>query len=249
MNAVEKILEIKDLDKSFGGVHAINHLSYDVYKGEILGLIGPNGSGKSTCVNLISGVYIPDKGQILYKGEDLVPKKVPDRAFLGIGRTFQSPKPFEGLSVRESILTVALLHNKNKKTAKELTEDILHISNLMPIADEPSTRLPIEKRKWLDMARILAVNPSIIMLDECLAGLNPSEMDRSTDFVQRINERGITIIFIEHVMAAVTKICHRVVVLNEGCLLSQGDPKIVMKEEEVVAAYLGGGYKKHVAEN
>ncbi len=119
----------------------------------------------------------------------------------------------------------------------------------MPIANEPSTRLPIEKRKWLDMARILAIDPSIIMLDECLAGLNPSEMDQSTDFVQRINERGITIIFIEHVMAAVTKICHRVVVLNEGRLLSQGDPKVVMKEEEVIAAYLGGGYKKHASNN
>lgn len=247
--AQEKILEIQGLDKSFGGVHAINNLSYDVYKGEILGLIGPNGSGKSTCVNLISGVYVPDKGQILYKGVDLVPKKVADRAYLGLGRTFQSPKPFEGMTVRDSILTVALLHSKNSRQAREKTEEILEISDLMPIADEPSTRLPIEKRKWLDMARILAIDPSIIMLDECLAGLNPSEMDQSTDFVQRINERGITIIFIEHVMAAVTKICHRVVVLNEGCLLSQGDPKVVMKEEAVVAAYLGGGYKKHASEN
>ncbi len=121
MKAVEKekILEIKGLDKSFGGVHAINDLSYDVYKGEILGLIGPNGSGKSTCVNLISGVYIPDKGQIIYKGEDIVPKKVADRAFMGLGRTFQSPKPFEGLSVRDSILTVALLHSKTRKARRK----------------------------------------------------------------------------------------------------------------------------------
>ncbi len=243
---MEKILEIKDLDKSFGGVHAINHLSYDVYKGEILGLIGPNGSGKSTNVNLVSGVYLPDHGQIIYKGEDIVGKQISDRAYMGIGRTFQSPRPFTGLSVRDSIYTVALLHHKKKSDAKNITEEILEISDLKPIENQLCAKLSIEKRKWLDMARVLAIEPSIIMLDECLAGLNPQEMDMSTDFVQKINARGITIIFIEHVMAAVTKICHRVVVLNEGSLLSEGDPKIVMKQPEVIEAYLGGGYKNVV---
>ncbi len=246
---MEKILEIKGLDKSFGGVHAINNLSFDVYKGELLGLIGPNGSGKSTYVNLISGVYIPDKGEILYKGSNIIGKTVPDRAFMGIGRTFQSPRPFTGLTVRDSLLTVALLHNKSKKRAEEVADEILEISDLQPLANEYCAKLPIEKRKWLDMARCLCLDPSIIMLDECLAGLNPSEMEQSTDFVQRINERGITIIFIEHVMAAVNKICHRVVVLNEGELLSEGDPKVVMKQEDVIAAYLGGGYKKNAAKN
>lgn len=240
---MEKILEIQDLDKSFGGVHAINHLSYDVYQGEILGLIGPNGSGKSTNVNLVSGVYMPDSGKILYKGKDIIGKQVPDRAYMGIGRTFQSPRPFTGLSVRDSIYTVALLHHKKKSDAKAITEEILEISELMPIAHQLCAKLPIEKRKWLDMARVLAIEPSIIMLDECLAGLNPQEMDMSTNFVQKINQRGITIIFIEHVMAAVTKICHRVVVLNEGTLLSEGDPKVVMKQPKVIEAYLGGGYK------
>lgn len=240
---LEKILEIKDLDKSFGGVHAINHLSYDVYKGEILGLIGPNGSGKSTNVNLISGVYMPDHGEIIYKGENIVGKQVPDRAYMGIGRTFQSPRPFAGLTVRDSIYTVALLHHKKKSEARDVAQEILEISDLLPIAEERCAKLPIEKRKWLDMARVLAINPSIIMLDECLAGLNPQEMDASTDFVQKINKRGITIIFIEHVMAAVNKICDRVVVLNEGSLLSEGDPKIVMKQPDVIEAYLGGGYK------
>lgn len=240
---MEKILEIKDLDKSFGGVHAINHLSFDVYKGEILGLIGPNGSGKSTSVNLISGVYLPDNGQIFYKDKDIVGKQVSDRAYMGIGRTFQSPRPFKGLSVRDSIYTVALLHHKKKSDAKRITEEILDMSELMSIANDRCSKLPIEKLKWLDMARVLALDPSIIMLDECLAGLNPQEMDTSSDFVQKINQRGITIIFIEHVMAAVTKLCHRVVVLNEGALLSEGDPKIVMKQPKVIEAYLGGGYK------
>ncbi|ETA81917.1 ABC transporter ATP-binding protein [Youngiibacter fragilis] len=243
---MEKILEIRNLDKSFGGVHAINHLSFDVYKGEILGLIGPNGSGKSTSVNLISGVYLPDEGEIIYKGENIIGKSIPDRAYLGIGRTFQSPRPFEGLTVRDSIYTVALLHHRKKADAKTKTEEILEMSDLMPIANELCAKLPIEKRKWLDMARVLAMDPSIIMLDECLAGLNPQEMEMSTDFVQKINQMGITIIFIEHVMAAVTKICHRVVVLNEGGLLCDGDPNVVMKMPEVIEAYLGGGYKNAI---
>lgn len=245
---MEPILQIKNLDKSFGGVHAINNLSFDVYRGEILGLIGPNGSGKSTCVNLISGVYIPDKGEIIYADKNIVGKKVADRAYLGLGRTFQSPKPFTGLTVRDSIYTIALLHNKSKAAAREHTEEILEMSDLMYLADEHCAKLPIEKRKWLDMARVLAIKPSIMMLDECLAGLNPSEMEASTNFVQKINQRGVTIIFIEHVMAAVTKLCHRVVVLNEGALLSEGNPSDVMREEKVIAAYLGGGYK-HAVKN
>lgn len=240
---MEKILEIKDLDKSFGGVHAINHLTYDVYKGEILGLIGPNGCGKSTCVNLISGVYMPDSGEILYKGKNIIGRPVADRAYMKIGRTFQAPKPFGGLTVKDSVYTVALLHNKKKSDAINKTEEILDISLMRDIENELCTKLPIEKRKWLDMARVLAIDPELIMLDECLAGLNPSEMEASTDFVQTINKKGITIIFIEHVMAAVMKICQRVVVMNEGSVLSEGDPQIVMKQPEVIEAYLGGGYK------
>lgn len=244
---MEKLIEIRDLDKSFGGVHAINHLSYDVYQGEILGLIGPNGSGKSTCVNLISGVYTPDSGDILYKGASIIRKSVPDRAFLGIGRTFQSPKPFAGLTVRDSIYTIALLHCRTKGEARDKTDEILEVSSFLPIADTYCSKLPIEKRKWLDMARVLAINPSVMMLDECLAGLNPIEMEDSVRFVKKINSLGITIIFIEHVMAAVAKLCTRVVVLNEGSLLSEGDPKEVMAQEQVITAYLGKGYKHVIA--
>ena len=240
---MNKILEIRNLDKSFGGVHAINNLSYSVYEGEILGLIGPNGSGKSTCVNLISGVYLPDKGEILYKNKSIIKKKISDRAYLGLGRTFQSPKPFKDLTVFDSIFTIALLHNKSKKKAENKTRQILEISELLPLAKETCAKLSIEKLKWLDMARVLAINPKLIMLDECLAGFNPTEIDESTNFIKRINEQGITIIFIEHVMSAVTKICDRLVVLNEGSLISEGDPKTVMNQREVIEAYLGGGYK------
>jgi ABC-type branched-subunit amino acid transport system ATPase component len=239
---LETILKINNLDKSFGGVHAVNHVSFEVKKGEILGLIGPNGSGKSTCVNLISGVYTPDSGEIIFDGKNIVKMPVPNRADLGIGRTFQSPKPFSNLTVYESVFTIALVHNRHMHDAREKTEQILELTSLKNLSEIKSGKLPIEKRKWLDLARILAINPKLIMMDEVMAGLNPSEMEESIKLVKKINEEGITVIFIEHVMTAVMKLCHRVIVLNEGSLLSEGIPAEVMKEEAVIKAYLGGGY-------
>ncbi|MCL2000397.1 MAG: ATP-binding cassette domain-containing protein [Planctomycetes bacterium] len=237
------IMQLDRVDKSFGGVHAIDHLSFDIYEGEILGLIGPNGAGKSTCVNIISGVYSQDSGSITFYGEKLRQQSIPDRAFMGIGRTFQSPKPFEGLSIRNNVLTAALLYNKHMKDAEKATDEILELTDFSSIRDLPAAKLPIEKRKWLDMARVLAIRPKLLMLDECLAGLTPAEMDESLDLVKRINATGVTILFIEHVMAAVTKLCPRVVVLNEGAFLSQGDTRVVMREKSVIKAYLGEDYE------
>ena len=240
---MKKLLRIVDLDKSFGGVHAINHLSYDVYEGEILGIIGPNGSGKSTCINLITGVCVQDSGDIIYENTHLKKQTIPSRAFMGLGRTFQSPKPFTNLTVRDSIYTIAMLHNKSMKVAAEKADEIIEMVGFTPIAHTLCAKLPIEKRKWLDMARVLAIKPKLLMLDECLAGLTPIEMEDSIALVRKINQSGVTILFIEHVMSAVTKLCHRVVVLNEGKLLSQGDPVVVMREEAVIKAYLGEDYK------
>jgi len=240
---VNKLLQIVDLDKSFGGVHAINHLSFDVYEGEILGLIGPNGSGKSTCINLITGVYMQDSGEMIYQGARLKKQSIPDRAFMGLGRTFQSPKPFTNLTVRDSVYTIAMLHNRSMRAAGEKADEIIEMVGFTGIAHTLCSKLPIEKRKWLDMARVLAINPKLLMLDECLAGLTPIEMEDSIALVKKINGTGITVLFIEHVMSAVTKLCHRVVVLNEGKLLSHGDPAAVMREEAVVKAYLGEDYE------
>lgn len=237
------LLQLVDLDKSFGGVHAVNHLSFDVHEGEILGLIGPNGSGKSTCVNLITGTYIQDGGQILYQGKHLKRQSVPDRAFMGLGRTFQSPKPFTNLTVRDSVYTIAMVHHKHLKDAARRADEILELVGFTNLSEVLCSKLPIEKRKWLDMARVLAINPKILMLDECLAGLTPMEMQDSISLVKKINKTGVTVLFIEHVMSAVTQLCTRVVVLNEGSLLSQGNPTEVMKEEAVIKAYLGEDYK------
>lgn len=239
---MSKILELKELDKSFGGVHAVNHVSFHVNEGEILGLIGPNGSGKSTCVNLISGVEIQDSGKIIFDGHELKRQKVPDRALMGMGRTFQSPRPFLNMTPWESVYTIALRYSRSNQEAKEKTEKVLEMMNFNDVVYEVSSKLPIERRKWLDMARVLVTNPKLIMLDECLAGLLPNELEESLNLIRKINDEGITILFIEHVMSAVVALCHRVVVLNEGTLLCEGKPADVMNNVAVIKAYLGEDY-------
>lgn len=248
MSTSKKVMELNGVHKSFGGVHAINDLSFSIYEGEILGLIGPNGCGKSTSVNLISGVYMQDKGDIIYFKEDgseelLKKQTVPARAQMRIGRTFQTPKPFTDLTVFENIYTIAMLYNSSMKKAKKEAEEITAFMQLSDIAYEKCTKLPIEKRKWLDMARVLAQKPRILMLDECLAGLTPGEMDESLNIVRRINQTGVTVLFIEHVMSAVTKLCERVVVMEEGHFMTMGIPEEVMKKPEVIKAYLGEDYQ------
>jgi len=243
-----KIMEVKNMDKSFGGVHAVDTFSFDVYEGEILGLIGPNGCGKSTTVNLMTGVYNHDSGEIIYYGADgskhiLDKQPTPLRAKMGIARTFQTPKPFSDMTVFDNIYTVAMLYNKSLKEARRQTEEIIEFLGFTKMLNEKSTKLPIEKRKWMDMARALAAKPRILMLDECLAGLTPSEIEESLEVVRKINSRGITILFIEHVMSAVVNLCQRVIVMLEGRHLTEGAPADVMKKPEVIRAYLGEGYK------
>lgn len=240
--SMEPILEIKNLSKAFGGIKAVNDVSFCLQQGEILGLIGPNGSGKSTCVNLISGVYTPDSGEVIYGGEDILKYNICKRARIGIGRTFQTPKPFLGLSVFDSIFSVALQSYSYTEAADKANE-ILELMELNNLRDLRCEKLPIEKRKWLDMARILANSPKIIMLDEVMAGLNPSEIEDSIRLIRKLNSLGISIIFIEHVMQAVVKLSHRIVVLNEGRLLTEGTPETVMNDPRVITAYLGGGHQ------
>lgn len=237
---MSEMLQIQNLSISFGGIHALSDVSFDVHKGEVLGLIGPNGSGKSTTVNIVSGIYTADSGKVIFDGKE-VPSKLNDvaRAKLGIGRTFQTPKPFSNMSVYDNVFAIALQKHSFKE-AHERTREILDLTGLNKYAEMLSAKLPIEKRKWLDMARILVTDPKILMLDEVMAGLNHSEMDESVELVKRINKSGLTILFIEHIMKAVVNLCERVVVLNQGKLLAQGEPVEVLRRKEVVEAYLGG---------
>ena len=204
---MERLLEVKDLSISFGGIKAVQDLNFHIDKGEVLALIGPNGSGKSTTVNMISGVYIQNKGTITFDGKEIPTKmSIADRAKLGIARTFQTPKPFAHLNVFDNIYTIALQQN-SKAQAVELTNEILNLTKLYDLKDTKSAKLSIEKRKWMDLARCMATKPKIIMMDEVMAGLNPSEMESSLDLIRTINKEGITVLFIEHVMNAVVSVC------------------------------------------
>ena len=234
------ILEVRNIKKSFGGIHAVRDVSFDIREGEILSLIGPNGSGKSTCVNLISGMYSLDAGTVTFKGTDISKMKPERRVALGIGRTFQTPKPFTTISVYDSVFTVALLYNQTFDEAEEATVKILEDTKLLQFKDMKSGKLPIEMRKWLDLARVLATKPTLIMFDEVMAGLNPMELDDSLELIRKVNEAGVSILFIEHVMRAVMKISHRVIVLDEGRLLAEGLPQDVLNNPEVIKAYIGG---------
>ena len=236
------LLHVDNISISFGGIKAVQNVSFDIEQGEILGLIGPNGSGKSTCVNLISGEYKTQTGEIIFDEKKLTDKEgIVERAHLGIGRTFQSPRPFGNLSVYDNIFTV-FLQKYTHQEARVKTEEVLADTGLDSLQEANSLKLPIEKRKWLDLARELAIEPKLVMLDEVMAGLNPAEMEDSLKLVKKINSKGISVLFIEHVMKAVLSLCSRVVVLNEGRFLCQGDPDSVLKQNEVIEAYLGGGH-------
>lgn len=236
---MEALLEIKDLSISFGGVKAVQHASFEVKRGEILALIGPNGSGKSTCVNLISGVYTPDVGSIFFEGKELKSSMTIDqRAKMGIYRTFQTPKPFGHMSVFDNVFSVAL-QRYSKTESKERTENVLKMMRLDGIRNMKAAKVSIEKRKWLDLARILVLEPKVIMMDEVMAGLNHTEMEESLELVREVNRTGVTILFIEHVMKAVSSICTRAIVLNEGQLLFEGPTKEALADKRVVEVYLG----------
>lgn len=236
----EHLLETRNLSISFGGIKAVQDLSFHIDKGEVLALIGPNGSGKSTTVNMISGVYRQDSGQVFFEGKEIDRKmSIAKRAKLGMGRTFQTPKPFGNLTVYENIFTIAL-QGRSFKEADEKAREILDITGLAPYSEVLASKISIEKRKWIDLARILTLDPKLVMMDEVMAGLNPSEMDENLELVKRINRQGITILFIEHVMKAVVSVCTRSIVLNQGRLLAEGTPQEVLSNPEVVKAYLGG---------
>ena len=241
---MDALLKVTNLKKSFGGVHALKDVSFDLGRGEILGLIGPNGSGKTTFVNTIAGLYKPDGGNVLLEGSDVTALDTPLMARRGVARTFQSSRPFLNLTVLDNVVVAALLHTQHAAEAEAAAVECIEITGLKDLIHAKSSSLPVEKRRRLDLCRALALKPKIIMLDECLAGLNPREMEEGLDLVRLLNQRGISIIFIEHVMKAVVSLCHRLVVLNQGELLAEGLPETVMRDDKVIRAYLGGSYKR-----
>jgi branched-chain amino acid transport system permease protein len=237
----EVLLDVNNLSKAFKGLRALDGVSLEVRRGEILGLVGPNGSGKSTLINVVSGHYRADAGRILFRGADLVPRDAHTIARAGIARTYQIPRPFAHLTVLQNVaLTARFGHAALDRTAAEREAWYwLEFTRLVDKAHALPDHLNLHERKFLELARALASRPSLLLLDEVLSGLTPSEIDAAMRTIRAIRDLGATIVFVEHVMRAVMELTDRIVVLNHGRVIAEGLPEEVMRRTEVVTAYLG----------
>jgi branched-chain amino acid transport system ATP-binding protein len=235
------LLEVTGINKRFGGVHAVHNLSLTVRDGEILGLIGPNGAGKSTVFNLINGVYPPDKGRIMFKGQDITGEPPYRIARHGLARTHQIVQPLVGMTVLENCTVGACFGREHLPLgpAREVVREAAEIVGLTDRLDDLAGQLTTAGKKRLELARALSARPELLLLDEVLAGLNPTEIERMITVIRRIRDGGIAILMIEHVMRAIMSLSDRVVVLNLGGKLAEGTPKSVASNPDVITAYLG----------
>jgi branched-chain amino acid transport system ATP-binding protein len=236
---VSRILEVRNLSRSFGALWAVNDVSLDVAQGELLGLIGPNGAGKSTLYNLIAGALKPTRGTIAFAGRDVSGWPSYRIARLGIARTFQIPKPYRQISVVENVMLTAFQHERSIAGARALAETTLADVGLADYAGAPISTLTVGLLKRLEVARALALRPKLVLFDEIMAGLTPTEVGAMTKFVAGLPARGITVIWVEHVLYAIMKTASRIVVLNRGEIIANGAAADIARDPAVVKAYLG----------
>jgi branched-chain amino acid transport system permease protein len=237
----QKVLEVRGLSKHFSGIRALNQVDLDLYQGEILGLLGPNGSGKSTFINVVTGHYRPTEGTVLLQGQSCAGWAAHRIRRQGLSRTYQIPRPFHGLTVLQNVTLAAHYGGANLTDAQARAEaqEWMRFTGLQDKGDHFPDELNLHQRKFLELARALAARPQVLLLDEVLSGLTPAEIGAAVQTIRRIRERGTSIVFVEHVMSAVLALSDRLVVLNQGEVIAEGDPQDVMAREEVVRAYLG----------
>ncbi|MBX3529389.1 MAG: ABC transporter ATP-binding protein [Rhizobiaceae bacterium] len=233
------ILTLENVARRFGGLVALSDVSFSVPEAQILGIIGKNGAGKTTLFNLIAGRFAPSSGTIRFSGEDIGGRSASARAMAGIARTFQIPEPLPRLSVFENVLAGAFARIRDRSEAGRLAHETLNFCDLSAKADVASTELTVPELKRLEVARALATQPRLLLLDEVMAGLRPNEVDEAMVLCRRIRDRGVTILFVEHVMRAVMNLCDRVVVLDQGRIIADGAPAAIRGDEAVIDAYLG----------
>ncbi len=233
------MLRLENVTKRFGGLTAVRNVTLEVQAGELLGIIGPNGAGKTTLFNVISGFYRPEDGRVLFDGQDITGKPAHAIARLGLTRTFQMVKPFGNLSVADNVMIGALSRLASTGEARVEAERVIALCGLGPHAHARAKALPIALRKRLEVARALATRPRLLLLDEVMAGLNPSELAGIIELIRRVHAERVTLIVIEHIMAAMMRLAQRIVMLHHGEKLAEGPPADITRDRRVIDAYLG----------
>jgi branched-chain amino acid transport system ATP-binding protein len=233
------LLEVRALTRAFGALKAVAGVSFSIRAGELVGLIGPNGAGKSTLYNVIAGAIAPSSGEVVFKGRPVAGWKPYQAARAGVARTFQIPKPYRHLSVLENVALSALLHERTVAAARDSAGAVLAEVGLADYLDAPVANLTVGLLKRLEVARAIALRPSLVLFDEIMAGLTPSEVKGMTSLVAALPARGITVIWVEHVLYAIMNTAPRIMVLHRGELIADGAPAALAKDPAVIKAYLG----------
>ena len=238
------LLTLDNVSRRFGGLNAVDGVSFSVEKGEIVGLIGPNGAGKTTLINLVTGVHPATAGRVRFEENDITRARPYQIARQGLARTFQIVQPFPRMTVIDNVAAGALFcgHAASVREARDTAREHLVFTGLSDMAERPAASLTLARRKRLELAKSLAMRPRLLMLDEVNAGLNQTEVDDALAIIRKIAEQGVTIIVIEHLMKVVLSISHRLVVLHHGQLIAQGAPREVVQDQRVIEAYLGAKY-------